>query len=79
MMLGELEEIQEEWRSNAESFTKEYLKKLSIEGNALSIDKLKEFYHSKTKNKAMPKQNDAFSFNDFVVVGNSSNNEAFFA
>lgn len=38
-MQGELEEIKEEYIKNAESFTNEYLKKLSDNGNTLIINK----------------------------------------
>lgn len=77
MMMGELEEIQEEWRLNAESFTKEYLQKLSIDGNVLSIDKLKEYY-MRTKNNTKTKTKQMLDYNDFRETENVSlNNEKF--
>lgn len=77
MMMGELEEIQEEWRLNAESFTKEYLQKLSIDGNVLSIDKLKEYY-MRTKNNTKTKTKQMLDYNDFRQNENLSlNNETF--
>ncbi len=43
-MQGELEEVNEEWLKNAESFTKSYLEALSTDGDILSVEKLREDY-----------------------------------
>lgn len=53
-MRGDVEEIKDEWIENAEKFTYDYLKKLSNEGEVLSIDKLKETYLQK-KNESFQK------------------------
>lgn len=50
IMRGDIEEVKQEWIANAEKFTYDYLKKLSDEGAAVSIDQLKETYiQKKTK------------------------------
>lgn len=49
IMRGDVEEVKEEWIENAEKFTHDYLKRLSNNGEVLSVDKLKESYLQRKK------------------------------
>lgn len=56
MLLGQTEDVQDEWIKNAESFTNEYLKNLSNDNQTLTVEQLKEQYQQQKKNKTIVKK-----------------------
>lgn len=52
MMLGQVENVREEWIKNAESVTNEYLENLSNQNQTLTVEQLKEQYTLQKKKKA---------------------------